>query len=212
MNINEIKLAVFDFDSTLMDGETFDFFAKDQEMKEKLQTITNFAMQGKIDFFESLTKRVKLLEGYDLEFIDSICQNLPITTGAFDIVAFLKKYGVKVVCFSGGFDNATSVLCPKIGCDAYFSNVLEVRNQKLTGNVTGCMMTNNSKGDMIQKLQALLDVSQEQTLVVGDGANDLSMFKFAKNRVAFCAKEILKQHANFVVEEKNLAKIIQFFV
>lgn len=203
-----MKLAVFDFDSTLMDGETIDFLAEPLGLKEKVAVITERAMRGELDFFESLTTRVQLLEGLRVEVVDEICRNLPFMPGSKESIAELKKRGYRVVVFSGGFRNATSYAKEILGFDADFSNTLHSREGRLTGLVGGDMMFDFSKGDMLQRLQSLLNVKEEDTVVVGDGANDRSMFAYAKTRIAFCAKEILKKEANVIVDEKDLTKIL----
>ncbi len=205
-----MKLAVFDFDSTLMDGETIDFLAEPLGLKEKVASITEMAMRGELDFFESLIMRVKLLEGLKEAKVNEICHNLPLMPGAKEIVKELKNRGVKVICFSGGFRNATSYVKDLIGLDADFSNVLHAKDGVLTGLVGGDMMFSHSKGDMLNRIQNILGVTPEETMVVGDGANDLSMFKYASTKVAFCAKEVLKKEANIVIEEKDLTKILNF--
>ncbi|MFA6760828.1 MAG: phosphoserine phosphatase SerB [Sulfuricurvum sp.] len=204
-----LKLAVFDFDSTLMDGETIDFFAKELGLEEQVSRITEAAMAGKLDFFESLMQRVELLKGLEYAKVEHISHNLPYMNGALELIAELKKRGLKVVCFSGGFRTATSYAKQILGYDADFSNVLHARDGKLSGLVGGDMMFSHSKGDMLTRLQGLLGVSREQTLVCGDGANDLSMFAHADTRVAFCAKEVLKKEANIVIEDRDLRLILK---
>ena len=204
-----LKLAVFDFDSTLMDGETIDFFANELGIGEEVARITEEAMSGRLDFFESLQQRVGLLKGLDFSVVEKISQNLPYMPGAVETIAELKKRGIKVVCFSGGFRTATSYAKDILGYDADFSNVLHEKDGKLTGLVGGDMMFNFSKGDMIVRLQSILDVTEEETLVCGDGANDLSMFAHAGTRVAFCARDILKREANIVIETKDLTQILE---
>ncbi len=204
------KLAVFDFDSTLMDGETLEFFAEVLGIKDTVKEITDKAMRGELDFFESLIKRVSLLKGLELEKVNEICRNLPLMNGAKEVVSGLKDRGYKVVCFSGGFRNATEYFSEVLGLDCEFSNILHSKDGILTGLVGGEMMFADSKGKMLKRLQKLLEISEENTLVVGDGANDLSMFKYAKKRAAFCAKPILKEQANIVIEEKDLAQILKY--
>jgi phosphoserine phosphatase len=202
------KLAVFDFDSTLMDGETIDFLAAPLGLEEAVAQITQRAMAGELDFFKSLVARVSLIEGLAEEKVNQICADLPMMPGAFEVVAGLKERGYTVVCFSGGFRNATAPAAKKLGLDADFSNFLHSENGILTGQVGGEMMYSNAKGDMIVRLQALLGVERSDTLVVGDGANDLSMFAHADTRVAFCAKPVLKEAATHCVDTKDLREIL----
>jgi phosphoserine phosphatase len=204
-----LKLAVFDFDSTLMDGETIDFFAQELGLGEQVSEITEAAMSGELDFFESLQQRVGLLKGLPFSVVEKISHNLPYMPGAVETIAELKKRGMTVVCFSGGFRTATSYAKDILGYDADFSNALHVKDGKLTGLVGGDMMFNFSKGDMLVRLQNILGVSEDETLVCGDGANDLSMFAHAGTRVAFCAREILKKEANIIIETKDLTKILE---
>ncbi|MDD3323589.1 MAG: phosphoserine phosphatase SerB [Sulfurospirillaceae bacterium] len=204
-----MKLCVFDFDSTLMDGETIDFLAKELGLIKEVSAITEQAMQGKLDFFESLTTRVGLLKGLNLRKVTHVCENLPYMPGAKETIEGLKKAGYKVVVFSGGFRNATSYAKNILGFDADFANILHVRDEHLSGMVGGDMMFNFSKGDMLKRVQALLGVRIEDTIAVGDGANDLSMFEHAGKRVAFCAKPILKEAANIVIDEKDLRNLLK---
>ena len=204
------KLAVFDFDSTLMDGETLEFFARELGIGEKVKAITDKAMRGELDFFESLTERVSFLKGLSIQKVDEICHSLPLMYGAEEVVKGLQKKGYKVVCFSGGFRNATAYFGDKLGLNGEFANILHVKEGLLTGQVGGEMMFNDSKGQMLLRLQKLLNISPDNTMAVGDGANDLSMFKFASKRVAFCAKPILKENANIVIEEKDLSLILNY--
>jgi len=204
-----LKLAVFDFDSTLMDGETIDFFAEELGIGEEVARITEEAMSGRLDFFESLQQRVGLLKGLDYKVVEKISQNLPYMNGAKETIAELKNRDIKVVCFSGGFRSATGYAKDILGYDADFSNVLHEKDGKLTGLVGGDMMFSHSKGDMLIRLQNILGVSKDETLVCGDGANDLSMFAHAGTRVAFCGRDILKKEANIIIDEKDLTQILK---
>lgn len=211
MDFGNIKLAVFDFDSTLMDGETIDILAKDFGVGERVSGITKKAMEGGLDFFESLQARVGLLSGMSENRAKEICENLPLMNGAKECVKNLKKRGIIVVCFSGGFSLATRHFAKILGLDADFSNILHAKNALLSGQVGGEMMFGDSKGAMLKRIQNLLSISQAQTMAVGDGANDISMFANSAVRVAFCAKEVLKKEANIIVENKDLTEILGYF-
>ena len=204
-----MKLAVFDFDSTLMDGETIDFLAAPLGLEEQVAAITERAMAGELDFFKSLIARVALLEGLEKSKVDAICTDLPMMPGAAEVVAGLKEKGYKVVCFSGGFRNATSPAAKRLGIDADFSNILHDDGGILSGRVGGDMMFGFSKGDMLLRLQNLLGIDRTDTVAVGDGANDLSMFDYADTRIAFCAKPILKEAATHIVDTKDLREILK---
>ncbi|MEA3372875.1 MAG: phosphoserine phosphatase SerB [Campylobacterota bacterium] len=203
-----MKLCVFDFDSTLMDGETIDFFAEELGIGPKVAAITERAMNGELDFFESIQERVGLLKGLEYSKVEAISHALPYMPGAKETIAELKRAGLSVVCFSGGFRTATAYAKDILGYDADFSNALHHKDGLLTGLVGGDMMFNWSKGDMLVRLQNILGVSEEETMVCGDGANDLSMFAHAGTRVAFCAKEVLKKEANIIIEQKDLTEIL----
>lgn len=199
---------MFDFDSTLMDGETIDFLAGACGVGEEVSEITKKAMAGELDFFESLTKRVSFLKGLELSKVDEICENLPLMNGSFELIEHLKSKGVKVVVFSGGFHSGTDRAQKKLKFDASFANILHHKDGKLTGLVGGEMMFGFSKGVMMQSLQNLLGVSKDETMSVGDGANDLSMFEHSSLKIAFCAKEILRAKATHRIDKKDLREII----
>lgn len=203
------KLAVFDFDSTLMDGETIDFLAAPLGLEKAVAEITERAMAGELDFFKSLVARVALIEGLEEEKVNNICSNLPMMPGAFEVVKGLKERGYTVICFSGGFRNATAPAAKALGLDADFSNFLHSEGGILTGQVGGEMMHSNAKGEMITRMQSLLGVNRTDTLVVGDGANDLSMFAHADTCVAFCAKPVLREAATHCVDTKDLREILK---
>ncbi len=203
-------LCVFDFDSTLMDGETIDFFASKLGIEDKVSEITAKAMAGELDFFESLITRVGFLRGLEVSVVKEVCKNLPYMLGAKETIETLKKMNYKVIVFSGGFRDATGYAKDVLGYDADFSNILHAKNGVLSGKVGGDMMFDFSKGDMLKRVQALLGVKPEDTICVGDGANDLSMFKYASKRVAFCAKDVLKKEANIVIDNKDLREMLNY--
>lgn len=205
-----MKLCVFDFDSTLMDGETIDILAASYGVFDEVSSITKRAMLGELDFFESLQKRVSLLSGMNTNNLQKVAKNLIYMNGAKELIAKLKERNIKTVVFSGGFRFATSYAKDILGFDVDFANILHEKSGKLSGLVGGDMMFGSSKGDMLIRLQKLMNVTKEETMSVGDGANDISMFEHSSIKVAFCAKPILKEAANVVICEKDLTKILQF--
>lgn len=204
-----MKLAVFDFDSTLMEGETIDLLAKAHGSADAVSAITKEAMGGKMDFHQSLKLRVATLKGMPLVKVQEICNNLTYNNGAKELISELKARNYRVVVFSGGFDEGVSAGQKTLGYHIHFSNKLHHKDGILTGEVGGEMMFGYSKGRMMEKIQTLLNANHENTIAIGDGANDISMFKYAKKKVAFCAKPILKEVANIIVDEKDLMQIVQ---
>ena len=203
------KLIVFDFDSTLCDVETIDEIAKAINIEKEISKITEKAMNGELSFFESLIKRVSLLKGINFNKVEEICHNLPLTKGAKDCVQELKKMGHTVIVFSGGFTVATNYHASILGLDSDFSNTLHYNEDNLlSGLCGGDMMFDNSKGIMIQKLQKILNIDFENTVTIGDGANDLSMFKYAKTKIAFCAKDIVVKNATDVITKRDLRAVV----
>ena len=202
------KLAVFDFDSTLMDGETIEIIADEVGLKKEVAQVTARAMAGELDFFDSLIYRVSLLKGIKESVVNEICHNLSYMTGAKETIVKFKNYGYTVVCFSGGFKNATSYAKNILGYDADFSNILHVKDGVLTGHVGGEMMFSDSKGEMLKRVQSIIGATYDTTIVVGDGANDLSMFKYANTKVAFCAKPCLKEACTICIDEKDLRLLL----
>lgn len=192
-----------------MDGETIDQLASAWGVSDEVSAITQKAMSGELDFFEALNDRVALLKGMPLKLAKEVCESLPYMHGATQLISNLKERGKKVVVFSGGFHLATDFAKTKLGFDESYANILHHKNDVLTGLVGGEMMFSSSKGDMIARLQRLLDINPYETVCVGDGANDISMFAHSKTSIAFCAKPVLKEYATHIVDTKDLTKLIE---
>lgn len=205
-----IKLCVFDFDSTLMDGETITFLAGGVGKGEEVAKITAAAMRGEIDFFEAFTKRVAFLKGMELKKAEQITSNLPFIEGAKELISHIKSKGIKVVVFSGGFHLATDAAKDKLGYDASFANYLHEKDGVLTGLAGGEMMFGYSKGKVLNSLKAVMGITKDEIMCVGDGANDISMFRESGLNFAFCAKEILKKYATHCIDKKDLKEIIRY--
>ncbi|PSM52226.1 phosphoserine phosphatase [Campylobacter blaseri] len=205
-----IKLCIFDFDNTLMDGETITKFAEHMGVGKEVADITNQAMAGDLDFFESFSKRVALVKGMKEEDAKELAKNLPFIDGAKEIISYLKEKCIKVVVFSGGFHIGTDVAQEKLGFDASFANYFHTKNGITTGLAGGEMMFNESKGLMLKQLKGLLGLKKEEVMCVGDGANDISMFKEAGLNIAFCAHEVLKKEATYVIDKRDLREIKKY--
>jgi phosphoserine phosphatase len=203
------KLVAFDFDSTLMDGETIDILADAAGVGHDVARVTEATMRGELDFFGALQARVRLLRGLPYAQVLDICRALPLMPGAKETVAALKARGCRVVVFSGGFREATAHHAAYLGADADFANFLHQQSGALTGLVGGEMMTSDAKGSVLARLQALLGILPGETVAVGDGANDLSLFARAGLKVAFRAKPILRAAADVCVEEKDLRALLE---
>ncbi len=167
-------------------------------------------MNGELDFYQSLKRRVETLAGMPLPLVEETCNNLPYFPGAEELMLALKAKNYKVVVFSGGFDEGVSAGKKVLGYDMHFSNTLHHKNGVLTGEVGGEMMFSYSKGRMLKKVQNLLSIGEEDTIVMGDGANDISMFPYAKKTISFCGKDIVKKFANIIVDKKDLREIIAY--
>lgn len=201
-------LIVFDFDSTLMDGESIDLLAKLNGTYEIISSITKEAMEGRLDFHESIVKKVALLKGLRLDTILEEIKRFPLMNGAINCVQTLRKNGHIVVCFSGGFRIVTEYFKNILNLNATFSNILHHKDGVLSGFVGGDMMFNDSKGIMLKNLKSILNLESKDCVAIGDGANDLSMFAESDVRIAFCAKEILKANATHIISNKNLNEVL----
>ena len=204
-----IKLCVFDFDSTLIQEETIDELARAYGVYDKVSLITEKAMSEGLSFFESIQKRVKLLKGMDISLVNKVCSNLHPTCGAKELISFLKQHDVDSIVFSGGFYNATNYFKNILGYKESFANSLEIKNDSLTGNVFGQMLSSDAKGVMLSKIKNILNMQKEEVMCVDDGANDISMFNESGLKIAFCAKDILKNKADFCIDIKDMREIIK---
>ena len=203
-----IKLCAFDFDSTLMDGETIDMLAKAYGVGERVADITHRVMNGELDFFESLTARVALLKGMPCELVEQVCENLPLMNGAHQLIAHLKSKQIKVVVFSGGFHEGIDRAQRRLKFDLGFANFLHAKGGVLTGLVGGEIMRGDSKGVLLASLKAFLGLDTSEVACVGDGANDLAMFAQSGLKIAFCAKPKTRDAAPFHIDTRDLMQAL----
>ena len=204
-----IRLCAFDFDSTLMDGETIDLLAKAYGVGDEVAKITHRAMSGELDFFESLSERVRLLKGMPCELVEQVCENLPLMKGANELISYLKSRKIHTLVMSGGFHEGIDKAQKKLGFDLGFANFLHAKNGVLTGLVGGEIMQGDSKGVLLARIRGFLRLSKADIMCVGDGANDLAMFAESGLKIAFCAKPILRANADVCIDSKDLSLIIK---
>ena len=202
-----IKLVVFDLDNVIIDGEAIDEIGKLANVEEDIAAITEKAMQGEIDFETSIKDRVQLLEGTSIEEIEKVADNLPLMPGACKTVNCLKDKGVDVAIISGSFDVVAEKVKDKLGVDTVYTNSFTVEDGKLTGEVTGPLVS-GSKLDVLKDHVEEAGITLDEVVAVGDGANDISMIESAGCGIAFNAKDSVKEIADVVVEEKDLCKVL----
>jgi phosphoserine phosphatase len=190
------RLVAMDMDSTLIRIEVIDELARIAGVGEQVAAITRRAMAGEMDYDESLRQRVALLKGLDAGALEQIAQTLPLTEGAETLIRVLKKLGYRTAVISGGFNVPALALKEKLGLDYAHSNVLEVQDGKLTGRVSGGIVNAQRKADLLEALAQQERISLDQTVAIGDGANDLLMIQRAGLGIAFHAKAKLREAAD----------------
>ncbi len=202
-----IKLVVFDLDNVIIDAEAIDEIGKLMGVEEKIMELTKKAMEGKMDFKESIEERVKLLKGAKVDDIKKLAQELPLMKGAEETIQHLREKGYKIATITGSFDIIADIIGKKLNLDYIICNKLHQKNGLLTGKVTGPLVK-KTKYEVLQELLEDEGFSFDECVAVGDGANDISMIESAKLGIAFNAKPIVKEKADAIVEKKDLREII----
>lgn len=202
------RLVCFDMDSTLIKAEVIDELAKRAGVGEQVATITESAMQGEIDFTESFTRRMALLKGLDESVLNDIAQKLPIMEGAETLIRNLKAYGFKTAILSGGFSYFGNHLKEQFGIDYVYANTLEIDNGKLTGRVVQPVVDGDRKALLLKQIAEQEGIDPQQTIAVGDGANDLPMLSAAGLGIAFRAKPLVRESAKQSMSTHGLDSIL----
>ena len=202
-----IKLVVFDLDNVIIDGEAIDEIGKLANVEDEIAEITEKAMQGEIDFETSIKDRVKLLEGTSIEEIEKVADELPLMPGAEETINALKEKDLDVAIISGSFDVVAEKVKDKLGVDAVYTNSFTVEDGKLTGEVTGPLVS-GTKLDVLNDHVEKAGITLDEVVAVGDGANDISMIESAGCGIAFNAKDSVKEIADIVVDGKDLCKVL----
>ena len=193
----DLKLLAMDMDSTLITIECIDELGDLAGRKAEIAAITAQAMRGEIDYPESLRRRVALLSGLQESALGRVYdERLRLTSGAEALLAACKNHGVKLLLVSGGFTFFTERLKSRLGIDYTISNVLEIRDGLLTGRVSGSMVGAEAKAAKFKNILKELGASREQSVAIGDGANDLKMVAEAGISIAFHAKPVVRAQAS----------------
>ena len=204
-------LLVMDVDSTLIMEEGIDLLGEEAGVGAQVAAITERAMRGELDFEAALRERVTLLKGLPEDIFARIAERIHFTPGAEDLVKELHKRGYKVGLVSGGFHETVDRLAEQLGIDYVKANRLEIQQGLLTGRVLGDIVTKDTKLAMLKAWAAENKLELNQTIAMGDGANDLPMIQAAGIGIAFMAKPIVREQAPYQIQERNLYRVIDFF-
>ena len=202
------RLVAFDMDSTLIREEVIDELAKRAGAGEKVARITEAAMRGEIDFKESLRLRVQSLDGLPETVLADVAQCLNLNEGADRLLSGLRRMGLKTAIFSGGFTYFGRYLSKQLGIDYVHANELEIVDGQMTGRVLGDIVDGEKKAELLRTISSDLGFGLEQTIAVGDGANDLPMLSIAGMGIAFHAKPLVQASADYALSNLGLDAIL----
>ena len=197
-------LIVMDIDSTLINEEVIDLLGEEAGVGEKVAQITERAMRGELDFRQALAERVGLLAGLDGEVFERTFARVTFTPGALELVEEAHGRGWKVGVVSGGFHEVADRIVAAAGIDYCLANRLEVEGGKLTGRLASEVVTKERKLESLEAWATELGLCREQTVAMGDGANDIPMILAAGTGIAFCAKPKTRDAAPFHIDERDL--------
>ena len=202
------RLVVFDMDSTLIEAEVIDELAKEAGVGDEVAAITDAAMRGELDFKASFAERMKLLRGLDESVLAAVAARLQLTEGAENLMSTLRMLGYRTAILSGGFDYFARHIQKQLGIDYIYANHLEVVDGQVTGRVCGEVVDGQRKAQLLREIAASENISLEQVIAVGDGANDLPMLSIAGLGIAFRAKPLVKATAKQSISKLGLDGIL----
>ena len=202
--LNKPGLLVMDMDSTTIEIECIDEIAKLAGVGEQVAAVTELAMQGELDFAQSLHQRVATLANAPETILADVAKNIPLMTGLETLISELKKHNWRIAIASGGFTYFADHLKELLALDDTFANVLEIVDGKLTGKVLGDVVDAQVKADSLRLLAEKYQIPTSQTVAMGDGANDLVMMAAASFGVAFHAKPIVLAQADSSINQQGL--------
>lgn len=208
----DLRLLALDMDSTLITIECIDEIGDLAGRKAEIAALTARAMRGELDYAQSLRQRVELLAGLSIEALERVYrERLRLSPGAESLIAHCKKLGVRLLLVSGGFSFFTERLKRRLGLDDTISNELEIASGRLTGGLLGRIVDAEAKAARFRELAGRLGASREQTVAIGDGANDLQMMAEAGYSVAYRAKPVVKAKAGCALDFAPLDGVVHLF-
>ncbi len=203
-----MKMVVFDMDSTLIDAETIDELAAIAGVGDQVAEITRQAMNGELDYGEALCRRVGLLKGLSIERANAVVDRLPLMPGAKELVESVKEMGLATAMITCGFMISARHIKDLLGIDHVIANDLATNDGVFTGEVIGDLTEADSKAHALEQLSRKCGIEPCECITIGDGANDIHLFRESGYSIAFHAKPILKQYADVAVDTKDLRAII----
>ncbi|WP_425456344.1 phosphoserine phosphatase SerB [Corynebacterium tapiri] len=202
------RLVCFDCDSTLITGEVIEMLARHAGREREVADVTERAMRGELDFAQSLHERVRALAGLDATVIEEVAQAVELTPGARTTLRTLNKMGYRTAVVSGGFTQVLDAFVGDLEVDYVRANTLEIEDGKLTGRVVGEVVDRAAKARLLEEFARDSHLRMDQTVAVGDGANDIDMISAAGLGIAFNAKPALKEHADASVNHPFLDEVL----
>lgn len=202
------RLVVFDMDSTLIEAEVIDELAKEAGVGAEVAGITARAMAGELDFQESFRQRVAMLRGLDAAVLETVAERLTLSEGAEYLMETLRSLGYKTAILSGGFTFFGERIRQRLGIDHMFANELEIKDGVVTGAVSGSIIDGQRKAELLVELASREHIVLEQTVAVGDGANDLPMLSIAGLGIAYHAKPLVRESAKQAISNIGLDGIL----
>jgi phosphoserine phosphatase len=201
-------LLVLDVDSTMIEQEVIELLAERVGLRDQVKILTDQAMAGEIDFRTALLKRVGLLEGLTDQVFQEVLADIRVTAGVPELVSAVHKSGGLVGAISGGFSQVLEPLADKLSLDFFQANNLEIEEGVITGKIFGDIVDADMKARTLLEWAGEHGFDVSNTVAVGDGANDIQMLKASGFAVAFRPKEILRDHADLIIEGDSLEPLI----
>jgi phosphoserine phosphatase len=202
------RLVAFDMDSTLINAEVIDELAGIHGVRDAVAEITERAMQGELNFQESFRARAGLLKGLPESALKTVANSVALNDGAHRLIRALKHFGYKTAILSGGFQYVGEHLKQELGIDYVFANELEIVDGVMTGEVRGGIVDAAKKAALLEEIAEREGIELEQTIAIGDGANDLPMLSRAGLGVAYHAKPVVKESASHAISNFGLDSVL----